>query len=337
MRHLPQRLRRLPRMRGPMQERPLHCREDEARPDRVRMKRFFSILCVTALLFVAAPLGAAESTVETILPQACADGWVKEGPVSTYTRENLYKYIDGEAELYMPYGFRKAATVMYVKPGSKGGLVVNVFEMGSSLDAFGIYGNYRSPSLERVAVGTEGFADESELMFFKDRYFAQVSASGALTQERPLFLACAGSVAAAMPGKAAMPPEIEPLKVVGLVPASEKYFPEGLLGYGFLGKGLTADVMLSSGQVKAFVVLRDSPDGMERTIDAYTKYLRDSKAALEVSRNGRGTIIRATDPLFKGVVLQQSGRYGVGVAGLKNPHEADELVDRLISRLPKGG
>jgi len=302
------------------------------------MKRSLSILCVTVLLLVAAPLGAAEKAVETILPQACADGWVREGPVSTYTRENLYKYIDGEAELYMPYGFERAATVMYVKPGSKeGGLVVNVFEMGSLLDAFGIYGNYRSPSLDRVAVGAEGFADESELMFFKDRYFAQIQASGTLTQERPLFLACAGSVAAAMPGKAAMPQELELLKVAGLVPGSEKYFPEGLLGYGFLGKGLTADVMLASGQVKVFVVLHDSPDGMERTVDAYAKYLRDSKAPLEVSRNGRGTIIRATDPLFKSVVLQQSGRYGVGVAGLKNPHEADELVDHLISRLPKGG
>ena len=302
------------------------------------MKRSLSILCVTVLLLVAAPLGAAEKAVETILPQACADGWVREGHVSTYTRENLYKYIDGEAELYMPYGFERAATVMYVKPGSKeGGLVVNVFEMGSLLDAFGIYGNYRSPSLDRVAVGAEGFADESELMFFKDKYFAQIQASGTLTQERPLFLACAGSVAAAMPGKAAMPPELELLKVAGVVPASEKYFPEGLLGYGFLGKGLTADVVLASGQAKAFVVLHDSPDGMERTIDAYVKYLRDSKAPLEVSRNGRGTIIRATDPLFKGVVLQQSGRYGLGVTGVKNPHEADELVDHLISRLPKGG
>ena len=118
------------------------------------MKRSLSILCVTALLLVALPLGAAEKAVETILPRACADGWVREGQVSVYTSENLYKYIDGEAELYMPYGFQRAATVMYVKPGSKeGGLVVNVFEMGSLLDAFGIYGNYRSPSVDRVAGG----------------------------------------------------------------------------------------------------------------------------------------------------------------------------------------
>ena len=302
------------------------------------MKRALLVLFIIALIFVALPLGAAEKAVETLLPQACPQGWVKDGPVSTYTRENLYKYIDGEAEMYMPYGFERAATVMYAKPGGKeDGLVVNIFEMGSPLDAFGIYGSYRSPALDKVAVGAEGFADESEMMFFKDRYFAQIMTSGTLTQERPLFLACAEAVAAAMPGKTAMPPEVGLLKVAGLVPGTERYFPEGLLGYGFLGKGLTGDVMLAGAQVKAFVMLRDSPDGMERTIDAYAKYLRDSKAPLEVSRNGSGTIIRTTDPLFKGVVLQQSGRYGVGVAGLKEPHEADELIQRLISLLPKGG
>ena len=303
------------------------------------MKRAIPALSIIALLFAACPLRASEKAVETLLPQACPQGWVKEGPVSTYTREDLYKYIDGEAEMYMPYGFERAATVMYAKPGGgkEGGLVVNVFEMGSSLDAFGIYASFRDPALEKVAVGTEGFADESELMFFKDRYFTQVEVSGSLTQERSLFVACAEGLAAAIPGKAAMPPEVGLLKVAGLVPGTERYFPEGLLGYGFLGKGLTGDVMLAGSQVKAFVMLRDSPDGMERTVDAYAKYLRDSKAPLEVSRNGTGTIIRANDPLFKGVVLQQSGRYGVGVAGLKGPHEADGLVERLLGLLPKGG
>lgn len=302
------------------------------------MKRYFSILSMVTLLFAAFPARAADQAPETFLPQACPDSWVRQGPVSTYTRETLYKYIDGEAELYMPYGFQRAATVMYASAGGKGsGLVVNVFEMGSPLDAFGIYASFRTPPLDKAAVGAEGFADESELMFFKDRYFAQVEASGTLTEERSLFLACAGSVAGAMPGKAIMPPEVDLLKVAGLVPDTEKYFPEGLLGYGFLGKGLTAEVTLAGTQVKAFVMLRDSPDGMERTIDAYAKYLRDSKAPLEVARNSTGTIIRTTDPLFKGVVMQQSGRYGVGVAGLKDPHEADDLIGRLVSLLPKGG
>jgi len=308
------------------------------RPGLFFMKPPLAVLFVLALVLVCPSLLAAEKAVEALLPDSCAAGWVKERPLSTYTREDLYKYIDGEAELYLPYGFERAATVMYARPGgSASGLVVNVFEMGSLLDAFGIYANYRSPSLYRADVGAEAFADESELMFFKDRYFVQITASGTSTQEPSLFLACAGSVAAAIPDGIAMPWELGLLKVPGLVPGSEKYFPEGLLGHGFLGKGLTADVMLGGAQVKVFVLLRDSPDGMERTVDAYAKYLRDSKASPQVSRNDRGTSLRTVDPLFKGVVLQESGRYGVGVAGLKDLHEGDGLIDQLLARLPKGG
>ncbi len=301
------------------------------------MKKWpFSILSVVAVLLLSVPVMPAERGVETFLPGSCVKGWARVGPVSAYTRENLYKYIDGEAELYMPYGFEGAATVMYVRPDNKeNGLVVNVFKMGSLLDAFGIYANYRSPSLERVAMGAEGFLDESELMFFKDRYFVQIMASGTLTEGRPLFLACAGSVADALPDGAATPKEMELLKAPGIVPMTEKYFPEGLLGYGFFGKGLTAEVMLGGVQAKAFLLLGNSPEGVERTFDAYAKYLRDAKVTPQVSRNARGTSLRAVDPLFKEVVLQQSGRYGVGVAGLKDAHAADELIDQLIGRLPK--
>src|SRR5208283_5109299 len=118
----------------------------------------------------------------------CASGWVMDGKVATYNPENLYKYIDGEAELYMPYGFRKAATAMYARLGSSDtGMVVNIFEMGSLLDAFGIYSNYCTPALEQTKIGAEGFLDESQLMFYQDRYFIQIEASGALTEGGPLF------------------------------------------------------------------------------------------------------------------------------------------------------
>ena len=155
----------------------------------------------------ASPVFAAEKGIEAFLPASCAPGWAMDGTVATYTPENLYKYIDGEAELYMPYGFRKAATVLYAKPDTKDiGIVVNIFEMGSLLDAFGIYANFRSPTLEQIKVGAEGFLDESQLMFYQDRYFVQIEASGAVTQEGPLFLSCAETISRNLPdGKGKTP------------------------------------------------------------------------------------------------------------------------------------
>ena len=54
-----------------------------------------------------------------------------DGKAAAYTPENLFKYIDGEAELYLPYGFEKAAVARYVPPAGKGyGIVAGIFEDG---------------------------------------------------------------------------------------------------------------------------------------------------------------------------------------------------------------
>jgi hypothetical protein len=301
------------------------------------MSRRIFPTCVAVLLCMALPLGAAEKPVESLLPAECGPGWRTEGPVSTYTRENLYKYIDGEAELYLPYGLQKAATVMYQRPGNKeSGLVVNIFAMGSPLDAFGIYANYRAPSLEHAPVGAAGFMDESQLMFFQDRYFVQVMSSGVSAQEASLFLACGTSVASNLPAGVVEPPVLALVRAPGYIPETEKYFPQGLLGYGFLGKGLTSEVMLGGNRVRGFVVMGGSKEEGRRTFDAYVKYLAESKATPQVSTVGPGTRLHAVDPLFKGVVLQQMGSYAIGLTGLKAPKDGDERIDEWVGAINSG-
>jgi hypothetical protein len=292
------------------------------------------LLILTALLSIASPASTAEKALEAILPAECASGWVMDGKVATYTQENLYKYIDGEAELYMPYGFRKAATVMYVKPGSKDiGIVANIFEMGSFLDAFGIYANFRSPTLEQIKMGAEGFLDESQLMFYQDRYFVQMEASGAIAQEGSLFQACAGAISRNLPDGKEKPRELEFFKVPGVVPLTEKYYAEGLLGHGFFGKGLTAEVVIGETRVKMLVMLGGSEEAAARVFTEYGKYLKDSKALPQISNDERGVILHVIDPLYKGVVLHQSGRYVVGVVGLKEPRQGDGTIAQLLKRL----
>ena len=61
-----------------------------------------------------------------------------------YDRDTLSDRIDGEAELYFPYGFDRMAAARYVSEKSPGtGVDVEIYRMGSLLDAFGIYANYR--------------------------------------------------------------------------------------------------------------------------------------------------------------------------------------------------
>jgi hypothetical protein len=306
------------------------------------MTRFVlvSILCMAAVLSAISLVSAADQPPDDLLPASCASGWVMEGKVATYAPENLYRYIDGEAELYLPYGFKKAATVRYVKAatssgGTQGsGLVVNIFEMGSLLDAFGIYSNYRSSTLPQVKVGAEGFLDETELMFYQGPYFVQIETSGTLTQEAGLFQSCAEAVSGKIPDGREKPRELNFLKLANAAPLTEKYYPQGLLGYSFFGKGLTVEVTIGAETVKGLVMLAGSEEKARRILEEYARYLKKSKAVPQISRDKKGVSLHVVDPLYKGAVLRQSGSFLVGVVGLKEPHEGDGIVVQLLERLP---
>jgi hypothetical protein len=300
------------------------------------MKWILAVLLFTVSVALSGLALAAEGEPEIFLPQSCATGWVAEGKPTIYSPENLYKYINGEAELYMPYGFERAATVLYTGPaGATAGIVANIFKMGSLLDAFGIYGNYRTPTSEWVKVGIEGFVEETELVFYQNRYFVQVMTSGTVAESGPLLLTCATAVAKRLPSASGRPDEVGFLQVSGLVAHSEKYFPEGLLGYKFLGRGLTGEVALKGGPVKALVVLGDSPEAMRRVLQNYEKYLRDEKGSPAVVEGRENLRLAARDPLYKSIMLQQSGRYIAGVVGLADTADGEGLIKSVTERLPK--
>ncbi|MCX5719000.1 MAG: hypothetical protein NT055_03385 [Nitrospirae bacterium] len=235
-----------------------------------------SIACILSLfsvLIVHTFISAADKPIESVLPSpGFSEGWVMEGKVNSYTKDTLYEYIDGESELYFPYGFEIVGSALYVKVGNPNiALVADVFKMGSLLDAFGIYSNYRMPYAEKVNIGSEGFVTQSQFMFYKDRYFVRLAASGTLTRERAVFIACAEAIAKNLPGGSSRPKELELLKIPDVIPHTEKYTS--------------------------------------------------------------GVTIIAQDPLYKGVIMRQSGSYLLGAINLKDPVKAASLIDRLQSSI----
>ena len=302
------------------------------------MRRCASIACFAALVagLAAALLFAADKAVESYLPATCGEGWVMDGAIARYTPENLYKYINGEAELYLPYGFETLASVHYQRTQDAGaGIAADLFTMGSLLDGFGIYGNYRSPRSEKVGIGAQGFMDESELMFYKDRYFVRLSSSGQTTPDRSVFLACARAIGALLPGGSESPKELDILRVPGVSPGSEKYYPQGLLGYAFFKRGMTAETDVLGVTGKVFVVFENSPEGAARALDDYISYLKEAGREAQRTTEGTHVVLSATDPLYKGVLLTQAGRHLVGVTGLVEIGAGRSLIEQVIKRLPK--
>lgn len=63
-------------------------------------------------------------------------GWTRTGEVETYTKEGLYGYMDGGAEIVLPYGFRELSVVRFAPAaGEARELVLEIYRMASGEDA----------------------------------------------------------------------------------------------------------------------------------------------------------------------------------------------------------
>jgi hypothetical protein len=280
-----------------------------------------AVVLLQIFFFWTANSRASGELLEKMLPSTgFSKGWAMDRKPTTYTKETLYTYIDGEAELYMPYGFSTLVSVLYTKQGDSGAaLVVDIFQMGSIIDAFGIYSYYRNPDTEKINIGSGGFIDESQFMFYKDRYFVRLSASGD-NPERNLFISCAEAVEKNIPGRSAPPDELALLKIPGIVFGTEKYTAKSVLGYAFFKKGLTADGTLSGRPIKAFVILDKSVKDATETFNKYMAYLKEKGGKPQLNKSVGGIItLVGRDPLYKSVLVRRSGKYVFGITGLQTP------------------
>lgn len=175
---------------------------------------FLAVVGLTRSLAVALDLS-------NLLPQSGAvTGWSMHGKPATYDRANLYDYIDGGADLYLGYAFTRAAVADYVGPdGAK--ITVDLYDMGSSYDAFGVFAHEQrgeNPSIGQGASYAGGL-----LTLWKDRIFARVFAERETPATRAAVLKFGKLIAVAIRATGPKPPLLRCLPPAGLDSRSVRY------------------------------------------------------------------------------------------------------------------
>jgi hypothetical protein len=204
--------------------------------------------------------------------------------------------------------------------------------MGSLLDAFGIYSNYRKSEAPECDVGTNCFLSSSQLLFYQDRYFVRLQATDTPTPGKDVFLACGGAISRGLPRAGTRPAELEFLNGPGIVQRTERYIAQSVLGYPFFRRGMTADARMGTERAQVFVVIEDSAATARKAFDLYRAALNTQVAA---STHKDGTFLIATDPLYRGVYIEQADRYLIGAIRLQDPSAAKPVVEAIRGRIQK--
>lgn len=140
--------------------------------------RIWFFLVITICLW-GAPQGVngmeKERVNQKISFPAEAGSWKWDGKEKAYNTRTIFDYIDGAGELFLAYNFRGMTVRRFEKLGQPA-LVAELYDMGSSEDAYGVFSFERQDEDAGIGQGSE--FGGGLLRFWKGKYFVSVYGEG---------------------------------------------------------------------------------------------------------------------------------------------------------------
>jgi len=162
------------------------------------------------------PLGAVAGRV----PRSVG-GWVATGEDRRFDRESIFSYLDGHAEVYLAYGMQGCLARRYQGPVGEPDLVLDLFWMASSADAYGVF--TWDQDGDPVAVGQGGLLRPSWLSAWQGRCFLSLYAEGETPAAAGAMAELAAGVAGAVGEEGSRPALVDSLPRAGLEPRSLRF------------------------------------------------------------------------------------------------------------------
>ena len=254
-------------------------------------------------------------------------GWTRIGETSIFKSDNLYDFIDGQADAFLAYNFFQVAVQRYqnLSGAPLGGetpplqypLVVDVWQVKSSEDAYGLFTSNRSG--EPIQIGSGGdMAPGRWLSFWQGPYYIRLQANQSIPDTD--LWAFAQSISSKLP-PAGLPPEIiKRLPPDGLDQNSLLFFHQeisiqdelwlggdNLLGLSLDTKGVLAKYNLQDNPVLVVLIQYPTQD----QANAGLKALQSSSEYVNLAM-ARGTLLGA-------------------VFGEINPETGSQLLEQVLA------
>jgi len=280
------------------------------------------LAALSALALVVPSASAADTPPPSLFALEERGGWKLVEPPRTFGPDNLYEEIDGEAELFLPYGMERL-TVAVLHRASRPGeeLRLELFRMASPRDAYGIFSQHRYPDQEVVRVETSEVAvSDTTADFFRGETFVRIRAKPG-EGSRKIVIDLARDVAASLPGGGAPPEEARVLEArPGRIAGSVIYQKRAMLGYECLAPGFEATVSLPSASARLVLLplLREKAEERLARIRRELPQYREVTPALSRADLPTGTLW-----------ISRAGAFVVGVAGNVPQEEAGTLLEEF--------
>jgi hypothetical protein len=247
-------------------------------------------------------------------------GWTQDGPARNFVADNLFEYMDGNAEGYLIYRFAKMDGVN-CKSGDDT-VIFDISEFADAESAYGMFSANRDPREPMTKLGTGGQIVPRRAIFVKDKYYVEVGIS---RDGADVLRAFCTTIEKKIQGSTEIPPQIGWFPQEKLVPESTRLIPESVLGLRLLKRGYVAQYEYG----KAFLVTEESPQAAG---DVMTK-LRARFGEVKPAKVADDAF-EVADKYLGRLCFFRKGQYLAGYAGLAEGQDPVALSTALATRIP---
>ncbi len=249
-------------------------------------------------------------------------GWAQDGDLRQFEAENLFEYMDGNAEGYIIYNFEKMNGIS-CKSGETT-IVIDISTLTNPEYAFGLFSSNRNPNVPVEKIGAAGQVTNRRLIFVKDKYYVELAANpeGEHTEVLRKFAAL---IEKQISGRNAPPEALQWFPAGGLEKNSVRLVPQSVLGLRMLTRGYVGQYEFG----KAFLVQEASAESAGQVMTKLKERLGQTSALKIADESFSGT-----DRYLDGMVVFRKGRFIGGFANLKGGRDASAEAAKLAAQIP---
>jgi hypothetical protein len=264
-------------------------------------------------------------------------GWVWDGKETRYDSKTIFNYMDGAGELYLAYGFQGLKVRKFEKP-DRPLITVELYQMASSEDAYGLFSYERQDETAGIGQGSE--FGGGLLRFWKGKHLVGIYADGVGAEAESATLAM-GRATADLIRETGRTPELIgliPGKDSGLIDRSVRYLKshillnqrffiarENILNLSRRTEAVLAQYTLE--KAKAHLLLVRYPS-LKEARDAYLSFM-----SAYLPDAGGKDVVKTEDR--KWTMARQRGDAVIIVFGAPTAADVEALFEATEQKLPK--
>jgi hypothetical protein len=244
-------------------------------------------------------------------------GWSLVTGPEHFGADNLWEYINGQADFFIDYGFVRVDTAEYRNDQESSTVVLEVYRMGRPQEAFGIFAAERTPGDRPLEIGAGAYLGANILGFWQAEQYVKLTSFDEGPAIERLLISLAEEISSRIPGQDR---ELETLLLFpkeGRVEGSERFIPKNFLGQPYLSEAYRVDATYDGQQLQLFVVETGSPSEAESHFTRLENFYRGSNQAQVTLETTGDPPMLIVDGPSKIVVFQLDHRLG-GALGMQS-------------------